>query len=264
MKRCFVCKDTHSDKFWVIDVIENSVHVTFGKMGTAGVTKTKECKDAAAVQKEAQKLIKEKIKKGYLEITELIKPPNDGRLDDNEFWALIEAAKQKAEDLDDVIAQLTDSLSQRSSEDIIQFARIFYKYYRYAYQSRLWAAAYIINGGCSDDGFDYFRAWLIVQGKIMYFATLNDPQYLAEVIPLEEAGEIECEDMLSVAGNAYAIKTKENYKKIYDFIPAELIEQPDIELDWDDDGESECDITSRSLEDMFPLLWEKFGSNIHE
>jgi len=25
-------------------------------------------------------------------------------------------------------------------------------------------AAYIINGGCSDDGFEYFRRWLVLQG----------------------------------------------------------------------------------------------------
>ena len=29
----------------------------------------------------------------------------------------------------------------------------------------LWDAAYLINGGCSDDGFDYFRGWLVDQGR---------------------------------------------------------------------------------------------------
>jgi hypothetical protein len=28
-----------------------------------------------------------------------------------------------------------------------------------------WGAAYLANGGCSDDGFDYFRGWLIGQGR---------------------------------------------------------------------------------------------------
>lgn len=261
-KRYFIYKDNNSDKFWSIEVIANSTHVTYGKTGTAGSTTTKEFKDASAAQKDAEKLIKEKTKKGYLEITELVTPPTDGRFGDNEFWALIERAKQNAESLDDAIEQLTEALSQRSKEDIIQFARIFYKYYRYAYQSRLWAAAYIINGGCSDDGFDYFRAWLIAQGKIIYFATVHNPEYLAGIIPLEEAGEIDCEDMLAVAGNAYAIKTKESSEKIYDFIPTELMHMPEIELDWDDDGESECSSMERNLEDMFPLLWDKFGNNI--
>jgi hypothetical protein len=29
----------------------------------------------------------------------------------------------------------------------------------------MWVAAYLMNGGCSDDGFDYFRGWLIAQGR---------------------------------------------------------------------------------------------------
>ena len=173
MKRYFIYKDNTSDKFWIIDVTENGTSVIYGKTGTAGVTKTKEFKDAAAAQKDAEKLIKEKIKKGYLEITELIAPPHDGRFGDNEFWELIEIAKNKAEALDELVEKLTALLAERTKEDIIQFARIFYKYYRYSYQSRLWAAAYIINGGCSDDGFDYFRAWLIAQGKIAYFCNIN-------------------------------------------------------------------------------------------
>jgi hypothetical protein len=28
-----------------------------------------------------------------------------------------------------------------------------------SYRNDLWAAGYLINGGCSDDGFDYFRGW---------------------------------------------------------------------------------------------------------
>ena len=51
---------------------------------------------------------------------------------------------------------------ERSENDIIEFAKIFNTLYANSYQSNLWAVAYIINGGCSDDGFDYFRGWLIV------------------------------------------------------------------------------------------------------
>lgn len=33
------------------------------------------------------------------------------------------------------------------------------------YDWDLWGAAYLINGGASDDGFDYFRGWLLSQGS---------------------------------------------------------------------------------------------------
>ncbi|MFE5591185.1 DUF4240 domain-containing protein [Streptomyces sp. NPDC056549] len=29
-------------------------------------------------------------------------------------------------------------------------------------------AAYMVNGGCCDDGFDYFRGWLIAQGRNVF------------------------------------------------------------------------------------------------
>jgi hypothetical protein len=51
-------------------------------------------------------------------------------------------------------------------------------------RSSLWAAAYVINGGCSDDGFDYFRAWLMLQGQGTFgqaVADLDSPADLAAV-----------------------------------------------------------------------------------
>lgn len=51
-----------------------------------------------------------------------------------------------------------------------------------SYTSRLWAAAYIIMGGCSDDTFDYFRGWLLYQGKETYEACIEDPERLIPVL----------------------------------------------------------------------------------
>jgi len=54
-----------SSKFWRIVVDGNEHTVTFGKIGTAGQSKTKTFDDAAAAQEDADKLIKSKRKKGY-------------------------------------------------------------------------------------------------------------------------------------------------------------------------------------------------------
>src|SRR4051812_34885351 len=67
--RTFQFSDAKSHKFWNIDVQGNSFTVTYGKIGTAGQTQTKSFKDNAAAQAEADKLIKEKTKKGYQETT---------------------------------------------------------------------------------------------------------------------------------------------------------------------------------------------------
>ena len=45
----------------------------------------------------------------------------------------------------------------------------------------MWGAAYVIHGGCSDDGFEYFRRWLISRGRKAYEAALADPDSLAQL-----------------------------------------------------------------------------------
>ncbi|EMO14921.1 leucine rich repeat protein [Leptospira santarosai str. CBC523] len=67
MKKYLTFKDDKSDKFWNIEVSENSFTVTYGKTGTAGQTQTKSFDDEKKCLKEAEKLLSEKLKKGYVE-----------------------------------------------------------------------------------------------------------------------------------------------------------------------------------------------------
>jgi predicted DNA-binding WGR domain protein len=56
-----------SRKFWEITVSGNSFAVRFGRIGTAGQSQTKTFADEAKAKKEAELLIAQKVKKGYLE-----------------------------------------------------------------------------------------------------------------------------------------------------------------------------------------------------
>ena len=67
--RTFQLSDATSHKFWNIEVKDKTFTVTFGKIGTNGQSQIKTFKDAATAQSEADKLIKEKTKKGYVETT---------------------------------------------------------------------------------------------------------------------------------------------------------------------------------------------------
>ena len=58
-----------SQKFWEITVAGSEVTVCFGRLGTKGQTQTKSLADSAAADKHAQKLIAEKLAKGYQETT---------------------------------------------------------------------------------------------------------------------------------------------------------------------------------------------------
>ena len=56
-----------SRKFWEITVSGNSFTVRFGRIGTAGQSQTKTFADEAKMKSEAENLIAEKVKKGYVE-----------------------------------------------------------------------------------------------------------------------------------------------------------------------------------------------------
>ena len=56
-----------SNKFWEIEVDGKSFTVRYGRIGTNGQTQTKTFPDEARTTREAQKLIAEKVKKGYTE-----------------------------------------------------------------------------------------------------------------------------------------------------------------------------------------------------
>jgi predicted DNA-binding WGR domain protein len=74
MKRIFEFADDKSNKFWTIETNGNEFTVTFGKTGTAGQSQTKSFADEAACEKEAEKSIREKTRKGYVEQGEGVRP----------------------------------------------------------------------------------------------------------------------------------------------------------------------------------------------
>jgi len=69
MKRKFIFKDENSSKFWNIACSGKSYTITFGKIGTNGQSQTKEFESEEICQAAAENLIKEKMKKGYIEKT---------------------------------------------------------------------------------------------------------------------------------------------------------------------------------------------------
>lgn len=66
-RREFTFVEGSSSKFWAIEQSGKSFTVTFGRIGTAGQTQTKEFGSEDEAKKAAEKLIAEKTKKGYTE-----------------------------------------------------------------------------------------------------------------------------------------------------------------------------------------------------
>jgi predicted DNA-binding WGR domain protein len=60
-------KSEAAAKFWEVAVDESKLTVRFGKIGTNGQLKEKDLGSSEAANSEAEKLITEKTKKGYVE-----------------------------------------------------------------------------------------------------------------------------------------------------------------------------------------------------
>jgi hypothetical protein len=135
-------------------------------------------------------------------------------VDGQRFWELVEAARAEVDDTvadpDGVADALSDTLAKLPAEDIVGFGAEFERLQAESYRWDLWGAAYLINGGVSDDGFDYFRGWLVAQGQEIWEAALADPDSLADVVD-EDLGEefegFDGEGMLGVAAHAYESAT---------------------------------------------------------
>jgi hypothetical protein len=99
----------------------------------------------------------------------------------DQFWETMERAGRFDHDPAAHIDALRSELRALSPEDIISFEVAFRRYLNKAYTWNLWGAADVINGGCSDDGFEYFRRWLVSRGRDVYERALSDPDSLARL-----------------------------------------------------------------------------------
>src|SRR5262245_49713213 len=127
-------------------------------------------------------------------------------MDTKQFWKMIEHAKGHAQDLGHAyvqIAILRGLLEKLTLNEIVEFDYILNTLMARSYHYDLWAAAYLINGGCSDDGFEYFRGWLILQGEKVFEDALKDPESLAQVAE----PDVENEDILGLAVESYQKRT---------------------------------------------------------
>jgi hypothetical protein len=102
-------------------------------------------------------------------------------MDENRFWDMIHEADSKAGgDMDKKCKLITSAIARLTKQDAIAFSHMFDRMMDRAYSWELWAAAYIINGGCSDDSFSDFRSSLISRGQLALEQALTDPESLVE------------------------------------------------------------------------------------
>ena len=130
----------------------------------------------------------------------------------DDFWAVIDRASADQPDSPDELAKrAAGQLATREPEEIVAWDRHLGRVMAASGTEDLWAAAYLINGGCSDDGFDAFRGWLIAHGRQAVARVVADPDALAELPEVRTAAltgaVFEAEEVLSIGTKAYALAT---------------------------------------------------------
>ena len=130
----------------------------------------------------------------------------------DEFWAVIAlATADRPGSPDEVAKRAAAELATRDPEEIVAWDRHLGKVMVASGTEDLWAAAYLINGGCSDEGFDGFRGWLIAHGREAVAGAVKEPDSLAEMPAVRTAADsgavFEAEEVLSIAAQAYELAT---------------------------------------------------------
>ena len=165
-------------------------------------------------------------------------------MDEDKFWNIIEISKSNSlGDYEKQQSELKKELEKLNVIEVLEFDNKFRKLRGDIYNWDFWAAAYIINGGCSDDSFADFRGWLIGQGKSTFQNAQNNIENLTKI---EETNDGDWEGLSYVATEVYRKKTGND-------IPQGIAENFEITgEEWEED--------ELELENKYPKLWQKFGT----
>ncbi|WP_344047136.1 DUF4240 domain-containing protein [Streptomyces thermoalcalitolerans] len=170
-------------------------------------------------------------------------------MDETEFWELIDGSRETAGgDPEEQAGLLVEWLLDCDPETVLDFARHFESRYNRAYRWDLWGAAWVLLNGASDDAFDFFRCWLIGQGREVFEGALHDPDSLADLLgDFDEEIDGDGEDLGYAADEAYEQLTGTVAPDL-GLAPAPA-EPEGTPLDLEND---------RVLARRYPRLWDRF------
>lgn len=171
-------------------------------------------------------------------------------MDETEFWEIVDSTRGAAGgDPEEHADLLVERLLQRDPDSVLDFARHFEARYNRAYRWELWGAAALLLGGADDEAFDYFRCWLIGQGREVFEGALHDPDALAGLLDsFDEEFDGDGEELGYAADEAYEQLTGVVAPDLG--VPPQSAEPAGAPLDLADEG---------ALAERYPQLWERFG-----
>lgn len=176
-------------------------------------------------------------------------------MDLDTWWDVVERARtavgERAGDRnlpdDPLPTALTAVLVTLSPEELVDWKVTRRSVIDSAYRWPLWNAAYLIEGGCGDDGFLDFRDGLVLQGRAVFDRALADPDSLAELpvvqlMATEEGGWLGYESVSYLVNDAYR-QVAGNLEDLDDAVAAAVRDQPrpaePAGSDWDPEDDAE-------------------------
>jgi hypothetical protein len=169
-------------------------------------------------------------------------------MDETQFWEIVDSTRAAAGGEPEEHADLlVERLVQLDPEAVVDFARHFETRFARAYRWDLWGAADIMLGGADEESFDYFRCWLIAQGRQVFEGALHAPDDLAELVPEFDAdSDGDAEDVGYAADEAYEQLTAVRLP----VLGVDAGEEPEGDpVDFEDVG---------ALAARYPQLWARF------
>lgn len=175
---------------------------------------------------------------------------------EDRFWDIIERS-EKGDKLVDILSELT-------VDEIFGYRFWWEHFVRISYTEELWAVAYIVMNGCSDDSFDYFRFWLIARGRTVFLDAMKNPDSLCDefdfimnpeerYLPEKELYDYAIYEALKRQGTSYE---RENINYEIPYIP-----YPKLRLEWNgEDKESMRNVCPKTVEKWWK---HEYFFNIH-
>ncbi|MHC0431047.1 DUF4240 domain-containing protein [Streptomyces sp. O3] len=171
-------------------------------------------------------------------------------MDETEFWEIVDSTREDAQgDPEEQADLLVERLLRLDPDVVLDFARHFEARYNRAYRWDLWGAACVLLDGASDDAFDYFRCWLIGQGREVFEGALHDPDSLAELLD-------EFDEEIDGDGEELGYAADEAYEQLTGAVAPDLgiapapAEPEGTPIDFEDDA---------ALARYYPRLWDRFA-----
>jgi Protein of unknown function (DUF4240) len=163
------------------------------------------------------------------------------KIGEKAFWRLIAEARRASNDQASFLNNLKTTLEKFEAKQIMNFQKILAEKTNQLNTWEHWALAYIARRGCSDDGFQDFKAWAVSKGEQAYnIIKTFDEERLVSLFDEDP----QLEELYYLAEEVYQDKTSSAMSIVSDKKSTELTGQK-----WNEEN----------LKTLFPSLCQLFG-----